>query len=165
MFQQTVVLCICFKPGEVITILKVAGIVVLIPLSEVLGGHEAVDAMQEECVLAVKPSIHDKRHLWGNSTSSSNENLNNDVKIDSTVWQNNTIEIRDFMFSYLETSCGFIIRCQTGNSAIVHYDLQSFLFSTALHASNFECAVANLNCVNLIEIKQDITMLGVHLRT
>ena len=63
MFQQTVVLRICFKPGEVITILKIAGVVVLIPLSEVLGGHEAVDAMQEERVLAVKPSIHDERHL------------------------------------------------------------------------------------------------------
>ena len=153
MLQQTAVLCISFEPGEIVTIFKIAGIVVLIPIPEVLGGHEAVDAMQEECVLTVKPSIHYERHFWGNSTSSSNENLNNNVKIDSTVWQNNTIEIRDFMFSYLETSCGFIIRCQTGNSAIVHYDLQSFLFSTALHASNFDSAVANLNCVSLFKMK------------
>ena len=61
--------------------------------------------------------------------------------------------MRCFIFSYLETSCGLSVGCQARNSAIVHYDLQPFLLSTALYASNFDSTVTNLNCVSLIKIE------------
>ena len=54
---------------------------------------------------------------------------------------------------YLETSHCFSIRCQAGNSAIVNYDLQPFLLTTAFHTSYFDNIIANLNCVRLVNVR------------
>lgn len=75
MFQQAAVLGICIKPCKVITIVKIAGIVFRIPLSEVLGGRKAVYTMQEKRVFPMESGIHYERHFRGNTTSSSYENL------------------------------------------------------------------------------------------
>ena len=75
MFQQAAVLGICIEPGKVISILKVASIVFLIPLSEVLWGRKAVYTMQEKSVFPMESGIHYKRYFGGNTTSSSYENL------------------------------------------------------------------------------------------
>ena len=54
---------------------------------------------------------------------------------------------------YLETSHCFSIRCQAGNSAIVNYDLQPFLLTTAFHTSYFDNIITNLNCVRLVKVR------------
>ena len=75
MFQQAVILGIRIKPGKVVAIFKVAGIVLLIPFSEVLRGGQTVYTMKEKSVFPMESSIYYERHFGGHTTSSSYENL------------------------------------------------------------------------------------------
>ena len=114
---------------------------------EVLGGCEAVDAVQKEGVLAVKPCVHYERHFRGNSTSSSYENL----YCCNQIMRNFKKYLKQIfnMISHLETSRILSIRCQAGNSIAVHYDLKPLFLSATLHAADLDGTVAHLNCISL----------------
>ena len=75
MFQQAIILGIRIKPGKVVAIFKVAGIVLLVPFSEVLRGGQTVYTMKEKSVFPMESSIYYERHFGGHTTSSSYENL------------------------------------------------------------------------------------------
>ena len=78
MFQQAIILGICIKPGKVVAIFKIAGIIFLIPFSEVLRGRQTVYTMEEKSVFPMESSIYYERHFGGYTTSSSYENLEED---------------------------------------------------------------------------------------
>ena len=61
--QQATILGICIKPGKVVAIFKVTGIVFLVPFSEVLRGHQTVYTVEEKSVFPMESSIYYERHF------------------------------------------------------------------------------------------------------